>query len=126
MKKDKLDRFLIQSGKMDISPPNFDEVIGYRPRRRKVRRTPLVIGAILIAAGSIIFALPGISPDEAPELAGVPIDIPMDMLGDLLGDMPMELTVVYFTDWLAEPPGYEWISQTPEFSINTGDYYADL
>jgi hypothetical protein len=101
----KLDRLLAGPAQSDVPPPGLDEVIGYRPRRRKVRRSPLVVGAIVIAAAAV-FALPG----RAPQMA----------------DIPMEITVVYATDWLAEPPGFEWISDVPELDINTGDYHAEL
>jgi len=102
----KLDRLLADSARTDAPPPDFDKVIGYRPRRRKLRRSPLVLGAIAIAAGAAILALPDMSPDMA--------------------GMPADMTVAYATDWLAEPPGYEWISDVPELAINTGDYHAEL
>ena len=110
MTKDSLHLLVAGSAQADAPPPDFDAVIGHRPRRRKVRRSPLFVGAVIIAAGAAFFALPDMAPDVSPDLAGVQMDI----------------TVVYATDWLAEPPGYEWISDTPEFAINTGEYNAEL
>ena len=110
MTKDSLDRLVADSAQADAPPPDLDAVIGYRPRRRKLRRMPLVLGAIVIAAGAAFFALPEIAPQLSPDMANVSMDI----------------TVAYATDWLAEPPGFEWISETPELAINTGDYHADL
>ena len=110
MSKDSLDRLLAGSDRTNTPPPDFDEVIGHQPRRRKLRRSPLVLGAIVIAAGATFLALPDMAPQLSPDMANVSMDI----------------TVAYATDWLAEPPGYEWISDTPELTINTGDYHADL
>jgi hypothetical protein len=110
MTKDNFDRLLAGSSQADAPPPDFDAVIGHRPRRRKLRRSPVVLGAIIVAAGAVFFALPDMAPQTTPDLAGVSMDI----------------TVAYATDWLAEPPGFEWISDTPELIINTGDYHADL
>lgn len=102
MNKDSLDRLLAGSAHTDVAPPSLDEVVGYRPRVRKVRRSPLVLGAIVIAAGAAFLALPDIS------------------------QVPADLTVAYATDWLAEPPGYQWISDLPQLAINQGEYHADL
>jgi hypothetical protein len=110
MSKDSFDRLLAGSARADAPAPDFDAVIGHRPRRRKLRRAPLVVGAIVIASGAAFFALPDVAPQISPDLAGVSMDI----------------TIVYATDWLAEPPGYEWISDTPDLVLNTGDYHADL
>ena len=110
MTKDPIDRLLAGSAQADAPPPDLDEVIGHQPRRRKLRRAPLAVGAIVIASGAAFLAVPDMAPQLSPDLAGVSMDI----------------TVAYATDWLAEPPGYEWISDTPELTINTGDYHADL
>jgi len=110
MTRDKLDTLLAGSARTGAQPPDFDAVLRHRPRRRKLRRAPLVMSAIVIAAGAVFLARPGIAPQLPPDIAGVSMDI----------------TVVYATDWLAEPPGYEWISGTPELEFNTGDDHADL
>ncbi len=102
MNKDSLGRLLAGSDRTDVPPPGLDEVIGYRPRARKVRRSPLVLAAIVIAAGAVFFNLPDLS------------------------QVPTDLTVAYATDWLAEPPGYEWISELPQLAINQGESHADL
>ncbi len=110
MTRDSLDRLLAGSAQKDAPPPDFDAVIGHRPRRRKLRRAPLALSAIVIAAGAAFLALPDMAPQVTPDIAGVSMDI----------------TVAYATDWLAEPPGFEWISDTPELDFNTGDDHANL
>ena len=57
MSKDRLDRLFAGSAQSDGPPPDFDAVIGYRPRRRRLRRAPLVSGAIIIAVGAAFLAL---------------------------------------------------------------------
>ena len=102
MKKDRFTQLLADSIESDAPQPTLDEVVRFRPRRRKARRSPLIIGVGVIAASAAIFFLPD-SPGE-PEIAAL----------------------TYSTDWLAEPPGFEWISNVPELGINLGENHADL
>ena len=110
MTKDSLDWFLAGSHHKDAPTPDFDAIIGYRPRRRRLRRTPLALATLVIVAGAIVLALPDMAPQMPPDLAGT----------------TSEFAVFYTTDWLAEPPGFEWISSVPKLTIDTGEYHADL
>lgn len=110
MTRDSLDRFVAGSHRDGAPVPDFDAVLAYRPPRRRLRRAPLVLGALVIAAGATFLTLSGLIPQLPPDPASTTIDF----------------AVFYTTDWLAEPPGFEWISSVPEMTTDTGESHADL